>query len=304
MKSDKEEIIHQDILVGMAADGGLPGPVVFVTHKVVLNSETAVKRFRSRLDHDGWLHGDEPRREWRALNLLAEYAPGLAPEPIRADLDSDPAVIVMSRLPGEPLGTCPASDAQVDAIAAALSRLHRAVPPTVLDRIEQVPGSPQFAAERARNMAAACQAESLDLLSRQGYESALAWLDSRWTDGLSADALFPVFAQYDPNLANHLWDGREVRLVDFEASGRADRVVELADFVEHITVWAHAGIDAEAFLDRFDLTAGEQQQIQLHRRLFAVFWVMRLLPSGSAHHRNPPGTLDRQATRLLNLLSS
>jgi hypothetical protein len=94
-----------------------------------------------------------------------------------------------------------------------------------------------------------------------------------------------------------------VRLADFEPSGCGNRVVELADFVEHITVWAHAGIDAEAFLDRFDLTAGEQQQIQLHRRLFAVFWMMRLLPSGSAH-RNPPGTPDRQATRLLNLLSS
>jgi thiamine kinase-like enzyme len=111
----------------------------------------------------------------------------------------------------------------------------------------------------------------------------------------------PVFAQGDPNLANHLWDRRSVRLVDFEASGRGDRATELADFVEHITVWAHAGINAESFLDRFDLNPGERQQITQLRRLFAAFWVMRLLPGGSAYHRNPPGTFERQASRLLDL---
>jgi thiamine kinase-like enzyme len=36
-----------------------------------------------------------------------------------------------------------------------------------------------------------------------------------------------------------------VRLVDFEASGRGDQATELADFVEHVPVWAHAGISAE-----------------------------------------------------------
>ncbi len=41
--------------------------------------------------------------------------------------------------------------------------------------------------------------------------------------------------------------------MDFETSGHGDRAAELADFVEHIAVWAHAGIIAEAFLDRFDL---------------------------------------------------
>ena len=113
-----------------------------------------------------------------------------------------------------------------------------------------------------------------------------------------------MFAQGDPNLANHLWDCHRVHLVDFEASGRGDRATELADFVEHVTVWAHAGIDAEAFLDRFELCPGERQQVTQLRRLFAAFWVMRLLPGGSAHRRNPPGTFERQASRLLDLLGS
>jgi hypothetical protein len=66
------------------------------THVIELGLAVVVKRFRSR-DQDR--HG----REWRALTLLAEYAPGLAPEPLRADLDADPPAIEMSRLDGVPL---------------------------------------------------------------------------------------------------------------------------------------------------------------------------------------------------------
>jgi len=40
------------------------------------------------------------------------------------------------------------------------------------------------------------------------------------------------------------------------------------------------------------------------RRLFVAFWVMRLLPVGRAYQRNPPGTFERQASRLLDLLGS
>jgi thiamine kinase-like enzyme len=151
-------------------------------------------------------------------------------------------------------------------------------------------------------MARACTAGLPDPLPRQAYRAVLAWLDSGQAERAASVTGQPVFAHGDPNLANHLWDGNSVHLVDFEASGRGDRATELADFVEHVTVWAHAGINAEAFLDRFDLRPGELQQITQLRPLFAAFWVMRLLPGGSAHHRNPPGTFERQASRLLDLL--
>jgi hypothetical protein len=93
-----------------------------------------------------------------------------------------------------------------------------------------------------------------------------------------------------------------VRLVDFEHSGRGDRAGELADFVEHISVWATAGIDAESFLGRFGLSAAERRRVRLLRRVFAAYWVMRLLPGGISGRRNPPGTLERRASRLLDLL--
>ncbi len=41
----------------------------------------------------------------------------------------------MSRVQGEPLGTRPVTQAQEDAIAAALSRLHNAIPPSVLGTV-------------------------------------------------------------------------------------------------------------------------------------------------------------------------
>jgi aminoglycoside phosphotransferase (APT) family kinase protein len=280
---------------------GPSGPRPFSTHGITVEGETAVKRFRSDAGGERWLDGDEPRREWRALKLLARYAPGLAPRPVRAELDADPPLIVMSRVPGEPLGTRPVTRAQEDAIAAALSRLHHAIPPSVLETVERAPDSPQLLPARTRSMARACDAGVLDPLPRQAYRAALAWLDSGWAAPATGQ---PVFTQGDPNLANHLWDGRDVHLVDFERSGRGDRVTELADFVEHIVVWAHAGIDADAFLDRFDLNPGERQQLRQLRRLFAAFWVMRLLPGGRAYQRNPSGTFERQASRLLDLLGS
>ena len=284
---------------------GPSGPRPFSTHGITVGEGMAVKRFRSRVDADERrLYGDEPRREWRALELLALYAPGLAPRPIRADLDADPPLIAMSQVPGEPLGTCPVTRAQEAAVAVALNRVHHAIPPSVLATVERAPGSPQLLPGRIRDMAHTCDARSLESLPRRAYLAALAWLDSGPAERHHSAAGRPVFAQGDPNLANHLWDGCSVRLVDFEASGRGDRAAELADFVEHITVWAHAGISAEAFLDRFDLEPGERRQVTQLRRLFAAFWIMRLLPGGSAYRRYPPGTFERQASRLLDLLES
>jgi hypothetical protein len=52
----------------------------------------------------------------------------------------------------------------------------------------------------------------------------------------------------------------------------------------------------------FGLTAAEQVGVREYRRLYALFWLMLLLPGRPGHDRNPPGTLERQAARLLLLL--
>jgi hypothetical protein len=254
-----------------------------------------VKRFR------GGAHA-EARREWRALNLLARYAPGLAPEPVGQQLTASPPAITMTAVPGDSLGLAALPEAQLDAVAAALARLHGAVPVTVLAQLE-VAGNPATLADQVRQMAVAGPARELERLPREAHRAALAWLDSDWASEVEGGGARPVFGQGDGNLANQLWDGCRIRLVDFEDSGPSTRARELADFVEHISVWACGGVDAGGFLGRFDLSPDERREVRVLRRLFAAFWLMMLLPGGPASRRNPPGTLDRQAARTLGLLS-
>ena len=135
---------------------------------------------------------------------------------------------------------------------------------------------------------------------RRAWRAAADWLSSGALGCLNGGAV--VLGQGDGNMANFLWDGTRVRLVDFEDSGPSDRAFELAVLVEHISAWSDVGLPADAFLAVFDLTADEQVKVREYRRLAALFWLMMLLPGSPAHRRNPPGTLERQVARLLLLL--
>ncbi len=194
-----------------------------------------VKRFRS------W-DRREPVREWTALILLAESAPGLAG-----------------------LGEAGAN-----------------------------------ASELTRQVAAMLTAQ-LDLdsygLVRRAWQAGADWFRGGPLDRL--DAGDPVLGQGDSNLANFLWDGTEVRIVDFEDSGPSDRAFELADLVEHISAWPDASLPADVVLGSFGLTAAKQVRVREYRRLCALFWLVMLLPGRPGHDRNPAGTLERQAARLL-----
>jgi hypothetical protein len=264
------------------------------THQIHVDASrgVVVKRFRS------W-DRREPAREWAALTLLAEFAPGLAATPISADLTAEPPVIEMSWLPGVPLGSAPLPAAQAEALVLALGRLWDAVPRTRLTDL----GEPGMNVSQL-----ACRATAL-LRTRHAVEGSAAVQRAReaGTRWLSAAALDVrgggvVLGQGDSNLANFLWDGAQVRLVDFEDSGPSDRAFELAVLVEHISAWSEAGLPADEFLALFDLTVAERARVRECRRLAALFWLMMLLPGGPAHHRNPPGTVERQAARLLQLL--
>jgi hypothetical protein len=258
------------------------------THSVEMTDDQVVKRFRS------WDRG-EHRREWHALCLLAEFAPGLAPVPLDADLDADPPVIRMTRVPGEPLADRAILPQHLDAIAVAMNRLHTSVPPDALAGLPPQPWLAEGATNRMRVLAASARVEPDDEpIVKDAFSAALRW-HAQLTEPV--DSPPPVFGQSDGNLANLLWDGERVRIVDFEDSGRSDRAFELASLTEHLSVWHDAGLDARTVLDRFDLTAAESARILLFRRGFAFFW-LRLV-------RGRPGPVPaRQAERLLNLLAT
>ena len=62
------------------------------------------------------------------------------------------------------------------------------------------------------------------------------------------------------------------------------------------------GIVVKRFRSLFDLTHAEAARGHDYRRLAALFWLIMLRPGGTSSTRNPPGTLERQAHRLLELL--
>jgi hypothetical protein len=247
------------------------------THELSVRDGVVVKRFRS------WARG-EPAREWMILRLLDERAPGLGPAPVRADLDGDPPSVTMSLVPGVPLAAAP-TPPQHDALAAALCRLWT-VPVAGLPPRRYLPD--EVASTLMRDLAGRrFGGSTVDT----AVAAALEFLATPWVE-----APDPVLGHSDPNVANYLWDGDRVRIVDFEDAGRSDRAYELATLVEHL---AARGGDWEPFLDRFDV---DRDRLLAGRCTAAALWLHTLLTVEPARRRNPPGTARRQAEHLLSLL--
>jgi Ser/Thr protein kinase RdoA (MazF antagonist) len=261
------------------------------THVVDIDPRRGVvsKRFRS------W-DRDEPSREWLALTLLAEHAPGLAPEPIRAELSADPPFIEMSYLPGTPLDDLPPSAPQAQALARALERLWRAVPSAIIEKSTSRLANPPALIARVRRMLTATRDQGATDLARLAFREGAEWFTRSPPERLGDGET--VLGQGDPNLANFLCDGADIRIVDFEDSGASTRAFELAILVEHVSAWSEGGLDAEAFVARFDVTAVERAMLQAFRRLAALFWLLKLQTGNQAHAR----ALHSQAERLLALL--
>lgn len=264
-----------------------------MTQEVSVDHErqVVVKRYL----HSG---SGEALREWRALRLLSDHAPRLAPEPVSADLDASPPTIVMSLLPGEPLGRRPLAPAQERALAIAIGRLWQAVPAGL---VTSLPGELDTAAEfvrLVREWAAVPSDPAGDRMVLDALAGGSAWLVAAETSMASAGppAAQRVLGHGDADLTNFLWDGELVRIVDFESAGISDRAFELAMLVEHVSAWQDGGLDADRFIDTFDLSVSERARLAEWRRLAALFWLLRL------RSRGDPRALQGQASRLLALL--
>jgi Ser/Thr protein kinase RdoA (MazF antagonist) len=263
----------------------------FTTHALDIGDDQVVKRYRS------WDRG-EHLREWQALTLLAGYAPDLAPTPLSADLTADPPYVRMSRVPGRPLDGQAVTPGSLDAAVAAINRLHSAVPRDVVTGLRPQPWLAAGVANRMRSFIDGVRAPGGDGLPRAAFDAGMRWY-SRAADP-QPEPRSVVFGQGDGNLANYLWDGDRVRLVDFEDSGRSDRAYELAAFTEHLSVWHDAGVETGALLGRFELTRAERQRVLFFRRAFAFYWLLKLL----GRQDDPRDTLHSQAARLLAILDT
>ncbi|WP_281424998.1 phosphotransferase [Streptomyces auratus] len=187
-------------------------------------------------------------------------------------------------------------------MAAALRGLHAAVPAEVLSA---VPPRPDHAAElvaRIRRWTPTMRPHVSGQVT-QAMDGGVAWLASAHLDRPGAPEVPPVFGAGDGNLANFLWDGSTVRIVDFEDSGRIDRGFELAEITEHVASWAEHPLDVSSFLNQFDFTRVELDRLRDCRRLLALVWLFLLLFDARAgNRRNPADAVERQGQRLLDLL--
>lgn len=264
------------------------------TYVVEIQPDVVIKRYRSR-------RNDEPRREWRALNLLHEHARGVAPAPISADLDAEPPTVVMSRLDGTPLKCGPVAESAV-AVASAVARVQEAIPLRTLVDLPARAGHPLELLHQVRTWCAAVQHPADNPTVTDALRGAGAWLRQSALEAMLGRPTRPVFGTGDGNLANFLSDGTEVRLVDFEYSGRSDRPYELAELAEHISVQTANGPGMEYVLGCFDLDSAEADNLKNCRRLLAAFWLLRIMGDERGDPQIRAKVLAGQATRLLTLL--
>lgn len=266
---------------------------VWHTHEVSVDGDVVVKRYPAG-------KADEHVREWRTLRLLHAYAPQLAPVPLGARLGDRPPSVVMSRVPGEPLRGTVVTPERATALAESVRALHERVPRRVAGALPWRRGHQDEVVSILRHWNAHRSPAAAEPPVARALDAGMAWLRTRpFTD---PDGWPPVLGPGDGNLANYLWDGARVRVVDFEDAGRSDRAFELAEITEHVAAWVDTVFDAAAFLDLFELTAGERIRLRQCRRLVALCWLFLLSYDDPGSPRNPPGTVGRQAARMMALL--
>jgi aminoglycoside phosphotransferase (APT) family kinase protein len=258
-------------------------------HDVKIEGDVVRKRYRRT-------SRGEPEREWAALVLLDEHAPGLAPRPVA--YESNPPTVVMSRVAGDPLDTLLTSE-----LLSAMLEAYR-----TLFAVPVQPDTPlRYWHPEAflRNNVDWIDEEHTRAGLPQPVRRALA-IARQWhvDPPLAIDEIRdPVNAQGDGKVDNVLWDGARVRLVDFEGFGVGDLAFEVADLAEHISSRLRNLREPESVIAGFDLSTIQQQRVKAYRIVLATFWLLMLLPGNPAHNLNPEGSDVLQAMHLLGLLA-
>lgn len=225
-------------------------------------------------------HRRRAHREWQTLTLLARRGHPRTPCPVWCSHREDQPAIAMTFVAGAPLaGTCLNSE-QLDALAAALVDLYSITPADVVEPVAQVVTP---APEMLRRVRDDCTTPTFGpargpIAGPDRLQLLEFW--QRWSSGPDPQTLLraptmQILGRGDPNLANLLWDGAELTLLDFEYSGWTDPAYELADLLEHPESRATPDPTWNAFVDRFHLDADARARHRAARRMFALFWLAR-----------------------------
>jgi hypothetical protein len=188
-----------------------------------------------------WRRG-EHEREWAVLTLLASHVPGLSPYPLRGCLDEDPPWIEMTLVPGTPLGG-QLDASQMRALIESLRALWSVPVETLPLRRFACPEALAVARNDFHSV------RRPDGVAGAAFDACVTFLAR---PNLVPDAAPAVLGHSDPNLANYLWDGSRLRIVDFEDAGRSDVAYELATLIEQMSA---RDTDWRPLIEAFDVDA-------------------------------------------------
>jgi aminoglycoside phosphotransferase (APT) family kinase protein len=257
-------------------------------HDVAIDGDVVRKRYRRT-------SRGEPDREWAALVLLDEHAPGLAPRPLAREIE--PPVVVMSRVVGAHLERA-LTPVQLTAMIEAYLLLFAV--PVQPDTPQRHAAPVAFLRNNARWIAEEHTRTEVAPAVRRALAASRTW-HADLPPGLG-EIRDPVVAQGDARVDNMLWDGSRVRLIDFEYFGVGDLAFEVADLAEHISARLSGLRDPEAVVAGFNLTPARLARVQAYRIVLATFWLLMLLPGNPGRDLNPEGSDTLQAVHLLDLL--
>jgi aminoglycoside phosphotransferase (APT) family kinase protein len=262
-----------------------------MTHHVfapIEDSHLVVKVFQT---HE-W---DEPEHEWDALVALA--GSGIAPEPVHFDA-AEPAIVVMTRVPGSPLP----ADALGVHHARQIGQCHRLVHRTVPQLQRPLSNSGVRAARTALMLDDSDDSPGVDLsdVVRHAWKAAQVWIANADVEHLLSSGS-PCFSRGDPNLSNYLWNDEGVVLIDWENSGDSDPALELADMAEHASTRSIGEEFWTELADATELTQTDRARVVEGRRLMSCFW-LALIERRQRQGLPTSVTLPDQAFRTLTAL--
>ena len=261
--SPEDEVVLRSIAFSRLTGGKNNG--VYRAH--VEGRDCCIKVFKTDIRQRG-------QREWESLLYLREKGIDYVPTPYQFATVDGTAVLVMELVGGSHLGHRHLSRDQLAILACQVKRLH----------VLPFEGRPEkarvfLASERVNGLVDSMKevpvqdhltAKCLDLWHTLSQGPALGLL--RQTTEL-------VFSRMDTSLANLMWDGVTIRMVDLEYGGWTERVFDLAEQVEHVQ--SHETPDSEWawYLQQFPLKPEEHLRLRFAQHLLAFDWARRFWPA-------------------------
>ncbi|MFC1525240.1 phosphotransferase family protein [Candidatus Latescibacterota bacterium] len=210
---------------------------------------------------------------------------GIRRAPVPCSWSSSPPYVLTDLLPGRPLGNAILTPGQLGGIAEASKELYRI---KLHNQEEPLWGidwdiEAELHALRTRcdRLAASRHREGL---VQEAADLIGNWLKSADPGLFLADSDHVVFSRGDQNLANCLWDGGQIRFVDFEDCGWNDIARDLSLLTDHIQSYGTPVADWEWYIDQFGLSKQQRQRALAARRRQALSWLsIECLKPGSLH---------------------